>query len=372
MLIDSVHVHTFYWDDNGSSSSDHTIPYLSSITYLPDRYVLRFIPATGSFQWSWVIIRDYTDRFLSYSTYSNTVNGVLEYRYDWSYDINGRIEEMQYYRNPIFSNEFHVNYWKFVPEYDITNRKISETRYHSIDSLNWSPVYRIEYSYSGESLPASFQVKEREPYWNFPYFKLWDVVDNYQIDSLSVYQYSSNLWSWVGRLEYSYYIYPDEYVSVSVTPIQNTPGLTLVNIDAIYLVAGANYHLNGFIRQYGIGTAGGYIHDPYPSYTYWYTWIDENTPVTDETTPMPAKRLICYPNPFHSEQTFVSENKAALGDISIYNIKGQLIRSWKDVKSSELTWDGRDSHNRPVSSGVYLIRARQGRETATVKVIRMH
>jgi len=60
-----------------------------------------------------------------------------------------------------------------------------------------------------------------------------------------------------------------------------------------------------------------------------------------------------------------------LDNISIYNTKGQLIRRWKDIKTPELTWDGKDSNNRPVSSGVYLIRAKQGDSVQTVKAIRM-
>lgn len=111
-------------------------------------------------------------------------------------------------------------------------------------------------------------------------------------------------------------------------------------------------------------------------FVYWYGDEPDNAeqtslPALMSKSPVPVFLLSTYPNPFLSELTITLQNKLPLPtDISIYNIKGQLIRSWKDVKSDELIWDGKDKSNHPVSSGIYLIRARQGKQISTAKVLK--
>jgi hypothetical protein len=99
----------------------------------------------------------------------------------------------------------------------------------------------------------------------------------------------------------------------------------------------------------------------------WFTF----TPVEDHIEYPVANLISTYPNPFKSSLSIKFSNKSKTpSDISIYNIKGQLVRRWNKVKSSELNWDGRDNANQPVSSGVYLIKARQGSHSFSAKIIR--
>ncbi len=68
-----------------------------------------------------------------------------------------------------------------------------------------------------------------------------------------------------------------------------------------------------------------------------------------------------YPNPFNPSTTIAfSIPKDAKTKLSVYNIKGQKV---KDIISGELqkgfhkaVWDGKDSSNRSVSSGIYIFR----------------
>ncbi|MBN2830268.1 MAG: T9SS type A sorting domain-containing protein [Candidatus Cloacimonetes bacterium] len=84
-----------------------------------------------------------------------------------------------------------------------------------------------------------------------------------------------------------------------------------------------------------------------------------------------STKLSVYPNPFKADLNITIDRKTPIyPDISIYNIKGQLIRSWKDVRTDELTWDGKDESNHSVSSGIYLIKAKQGNQISTAKVIK--
>jgi len=118
---------------------------------------------------------------------------------------------------------------------------------------------------------------------------------------------------------------------------------------------------------------GKFVYYTYLSDVYFdVIWDYYNPPETDENTSAPVlSGLSTYPNPFRASLNIKLDSKTPIdSDISIYNIKGQLIRSWKGVKSNELTWDGNDKDNKPVRSGVYLIKARQEKQVSTLKVIR--
>ena len=83
----------------------------------------------------------------------------------------------------------------------------------------------------------------------------------------------------------------------------------------------------------------------------------------------------CYPNPFsHSTTLSYAVDKAqAQVFIGVYNLKGQLVRSLVDQMHGKGTyqqsWDGRDSHNHQVSSGVYFIRMQVADYHETIKVL---
>jgi hypothetical protein len=100
------------------------------------------------------------------------------------------------------------------------------------------------------------------------------------------------------------------------------------------------------------------------------TWSD---PVSNEdNTSTPPVRLInTYPNPFSNHLNIRLDNCKAPADISIYNIKGQLIRSWKDIRAGELTWDGKNSSGKQVSAGVYLIRLDTDKQAILGRVVKL-
>ncbi|MDI3503237.1 MAG: hypothetical protein PWP64_173 [Candidatus Cloacimonadota bacterium] len=68
-----------------------------------------------------------------------------------------------------------------------------------------------------------------------------------------------------------------------------------------------------------------------------------------------------YPNPFNPETTIAfTLNKPSLVRLSVYNIKGQKVKSLlQDTLAAgeyNKVWNGRDEHNRAVSSGLYFFR----------------
>jgi hypothetical protein len=72
-----------------------------------------------------------------------------------------------------------------------------------------------------------------------------------------------------------------------------------------------------------------------------------------------------YPNPFNPETTFMYQlPKEADVSIRIYNLLGKEVKNLVDthqpVGKYQVTWDGRDKNDSPVSSGVYFIRMDAG------------
>ncbi|MCF7913341.1 MAG: T9SS type A sorting domain-containing protein [Candidatus Cloacimonetes bacterium] len=82
-----------------------------------------------------------------------------------------------------------------------------------------------------------------------------------------------------------------------------------------------------------------------------------------------------YPNPFNPETTifFSTTEGTENSELSIYNIKGQCLRSFKiqnsKSKINQVVWDGRNENGRLVSSGVYLVRVQSNNEIASKKIM---
>ena len=79
-----------------------------------------------------------------------------------------------------------------------------------------------------------------------------------------------------------------------------------------------------------------------------------------------------YPNPFNPTTTIsFSIPEESKIELSIYNIKGQKIKSLLNdqITAGEhsIVWNGKDDNNKPVSSGVYLYKLNVNGKTEAVK-----
>jgi hypothetical protein len=81
-----------------------------------------------------------------------------------------------------------------------------------------------------------------------------------------------------------------------------------------------------------------------------------------------------YPNPFNPSTTIRFDlSKAAFVRLSIYNLMGQeitvLVNEKRVAGAYEVRWDGLDSRDAPVPSGVYLVRLGAGPFHGTGKLL---
>ncbi len=85
--------------------------------------------------------------------------------------------------------------------------------------------------------------------------------------------------------------------------------------------------------------------------------------------------LTSFPNPFNPTTTIsFSIPEDVYVKITIYNIKGQKVRELPIVTPSpshtlSVTWDGTDSNNKPVSSGIYFYKISSGNESVMKKML---
>lgn len=110
-----------------------------------------------------------------------------------------------------------------------------------------------------------------------------------------------------------------------------------------------------------------------------FPYLQNQFPVPNNDEDLPVIALnnsikSTYPNPFNPETTIEfnvkSQGKAHL---SVYNIKGQLVKSFGEYRSGDhkVTWKGNDNHNNKVSSGLYLIRLNSDNDNDVRKVMLM-
>jgi len=93
----------------------------------------------------------------------------------------------------------------------------------------------------------------------------------------------------------------------------------------------------------------------------------------NEVSPI-IENVSVYPNPSRTNTTIqYSLSKAAPLEMSIYNVKGQLIHQAKLPVSkagiNKIEWNGKDQSNNEVGAGVYLCRIGTGNNFLTTKIL---
>ena len=82
-----------------------------------------------------------------------------------------------------------------------------------------------------------------------------------------------------------------------------------------------------------------------------------------------ALDLSIYPNPSNTsfKMTVLKSNRPY--DLIIYNMLGEVVRQYINCSASTIIWDGTDSHNQPVASGVYLAKIVADDRAVTKKLV---
>jgi flagellar hook assembly protein FlgD len=105
---------------------------------------------------------------------------------------------------------------------------------------------------------------------------------------------------------------------------------------------------------------------------YTCTW-GQTTANDDNNLPEPAVLNInASPNPFSDEVVIRTSSKNSLPlELSIYNAKGQLVKSVSTKTNLQYTWNGNDDDLNHVPNGIYFVKASAGGTVKTIKLIKM-
>jgi len=98
----------------------------------------------------------------------------------------------------------------------------------------------------------------------------------------------------------------------------------------------------------------------------------DGTLIDDNENPYPPISVSCNPNPFIGQLkiTFTGKLKSS-PVLTIFNIKGQKVRSYSDIKGNELIWDGCDEKQLQTGAGIYLLRLDTEKGTQFRKVMKL-
>jgi len=92
----------------------------------------------------------------------------------------------------------------------------------------------------------------------------------------------------------------------------------------------------------------------------------------DPQSPEPIVSI--YPNPFRNSTKISFSNSAQVrpgqAEISIFNIKGQVIKTWSlNQTTSWVVWNGKDANGKELANGIYLCKLTVGDFSAMQKII---
>ena len=169
-------------------------------------------------------------------------------------------------------------------------------------------------------------------------------------------------------------------ISYYESVISNPPS----SVDSLYAIINLGYaYLLMEDSQKGPGFVGNYANLKPVSYSEWSATteliLNEIDQLYTSNEQIVSKDVIVtsnYPNPFNPSTTIAfSIPETGRVHVSVYNIKGQKV---KDLLNTEMTrgnhrlvWDGRDTNNRNVASGIYFIKLESGGKTSIRKAMLM-
>jgi hypothetical protein len=155
-----------------------------------------------------------------------------------------------------------------------------------------------------------------------------------------------------------------------------TPDSTVVLTGSSGLLTSAMKNLHTYLSRgwdfEDIWFISSHLNDGYPIFRYM---TDDYTAITDtENGILSAFSHHVYPNPVRTgDVTFRANAVKPQMEISIYNVKGQLVKKSTDFAmgnaESRFVWDRKNDKGQSVAPGVYLYRINAGDEVSVGKLL---
>jgi flagellar hook assembly protein FlgD len=96
------------------------------------------------------------------------------------------------------------------------------------------------------------------------------------------------------------------------------------------------------------------------AWSNYFALVDQNNSLKYSASGTGSRLLTAAPNPFRNMVSITFHIPARTGrvELKIYNTSGMFVNSRKNLKHGygKIIWDGRDTHGRLLSSGIYIVR----------------
>ncbi len=338
------------------------------ITYANDRITQAVIMMYNAGMWIPMMTTTFT-----YNATGNIVKTVVTLSYGavslpmsrihFIYSGDNRLD---YYLMAMYS--MSTNLWSYNKasfDYDGNGRPISSLSETSSDSLAWTNY---------EQSSTTYSPLDNSSYADFQYFlnnsMLVEIPNGdptaatLKFGQTLTQSWSENAWINSERETYTY----DGSSRISYILKENWNGSGWVNYEDETYTYNNDGKLDVYLTRYWTEQWQNRQKE-----TYAYGEIISNT---DPSVPDKVLRISTYPNPFIDQTTVTLESKSIqTARISIYNVKGQLIRNMGDYPIAkgvnEFYWDGKDMLNREVSQGIFFIRLETGKSSIVHKVVKI-
>jgi len=258
-----------------------------------------------------------------------------------------------------------ASYYKTEFSSDNQGRIISDLEYDSSDSLNWSVNWQVSYTYhpNDTSTAEDFIEFISNVYYTYNEGELL-IGMPFMWSQRTDQEWNGGGWDYADRCTFTWQT-PENHLLTELD--EEWDNEAWVNTYQNTLT----YDTNGnctWVLGWEWDDTGNWQESDRSVYT-WGNYVANDDPVL----PAPeALKLKAWPLPFATEVNLIAESaKSGEAKITVYNLKGQVLRKLSGMANTSLTWDGRDMKGRSCASGIYFLKATMGKQTCTERILKL-
>lgn len=324
-----------YEEDNGSTIYEEDFAFSGEAQIFADHVVIK-VPASIDSPFSYREMTIDNNGYMQKDLYYASAYRWLEfyYYYDAQNLATGYLKREIPQGNPPT-----IHYTKHEYTTDAEGRRLFDAISVSLDSLTWVPDETVHYAYTGDAFNTT---KNYEKYW--PY-----LARDFGLLFTDILM--------------APYVCPN-WVLASITHTSSENVHTVY--DYLYaqnetMLYGNQYSEYGYWWNH-LGLPTTHRHPGDSGFSdYTFSWNTVSVGNNELIEPPIQPGLSVYPNPFNPSGTIkYSLTKAGEPSLKVYNLKGQLLRSFQPgpQTAGDHSWefDGKDACGQSLSSGVYLLR----------------
>ncbi len=295
--------------------------------------------------------------------------------YDQDSDTWFKIKSVKLYYENNYLNEMHMldgavtngdeYYKKFSFTRDSANRINSHTISWSADSISWNIKEQMIFTYhTNDTQTGESQTNMYSHNFPFAYLMSYPIPYGMMSEQLTQ-QWVSDVWTNFKRDSFNY---NSQFELTEINTDKWVNGDSWQQNQKITHVYDSNSNLEEFSLKNWDNTDGEW-EDSLLTHNIW----EQVTAVNDEINLVLSQiDISAFPSPFMQglELTVKSTMNKPV-DVRVFNVKGQCVYKTKIMPDSKYNWSAKSPTNKELTSGVYFIKASQGRNSKAIKVLKV-